>query len=160
MELSNSVKGLVAETRKIAERLDNDFIGLQHLLLAYNKFDNSDFKELRLTLSDKKELVSNVKGIKLTDSTIDGIFPLTKDLEFVLKNSSFQKWVLADKIVEPKHLHLSIFLLETKNKTEYFRVLDNNNVSLSRAKRSIVNIQFIPILRCLGIAKILRKTVS
>lgn len=153
------MKGLVAETRKIAERLDNDFIGLQHLLLAYNKFDNSDFKELRLTLSDKKELVSNVKGIKLTDSTIDGIFPLTKDLEFVLKNSSFQKWVLADKIVEPKHLHLSIFLLETKNKTEYFRVLDNNNVSLSRAKRSIVNIQFIPILRYLGIAKLLRKTV-
>ncbi len=159
MELSNSVKGLVAETRKIAEKLGNDFIGLQHLLLAYNKYDDSNFKELRLTLSDRKELVSNVKGVRLTDST-NSNFPITKDLEFVLKNSSFQKWVLTDKVVEPKHLHLSILLLETKNKTEYFRILENHHISLNSLKRSIVSIQFIPILRYLGVAKLLRKIVS
>lgn len=158
MKFSDSVTKLIVETRKIAERLDNDFIGLQHFLLAYNKFDGSVFPEFRLKFSDKKSLIKNIKGVKVTKTKSDN-FPLTKDFEFVLESGSFQKWVLFEKVIEPRHLYLSIFSIERKNKSEYLRILESNHIKIGRFRKSMIEIQFNPIFRNLSIAKLVRKMV-
>ena len=156
MRFSDSVQGLIADTRKIAEKLDNDFIGLQHFLLAYNKFDDSALTGLKVSLSIKKDLIRNVKGLKLTKYKSSD-FPLTVEFELVLKSSGFQRWVLGDKVIEPKHLYLSIFLIETKHREEYLQILNRNSIKMNSFKKRMIEIQFNPILRFLGIAKLFRK---
>jgi len=156
MKFSDSVQGLIAETRKIAEKLDNDFIGLQHFLLAYNKFDDSALTELKISLSVKKDLIGNVKGLELAKYKSSD-FPLTKDFEFVLKCSGFQRWILGDKVIEPKHLYLSILLIDTENRDKYIGILNRNSIQLNSFKKRMIHIQFNPFWRIVGIAKILRK---
>ena len=65
MKLSKRTENLIAECRWIAEKLENDFVGLKHFYLAYSKQAFKDKYDFKLTLTQKKKLVSDLKAIKL-----------------------------------------------------------------------------------------------
>lgn len=65
---------MIAECRWTAEKLQNDFIGLKHFYLAYSKQNFKDKYDFKLTLTEKKQLVRSVKGIRLARRK-DDLFP-------------------------------------------------------------------------------------
>lgn len=150
MKLSKRTEDLIAECRWIAEKLDNDFIGLEHFYLAYSKTVFKDKYEFKLTVTQKKELIKSLKGLKL-GGVENNLFPLTKDFEVALKTSTFHKWILKDKYIDPIHIFLSAVSDDTINKGIYLQTLTNNGIRYGNFRKAMIHIHFNRMLRVFGI---------
>jgi hypothetical protein len=150
--LSKRAENLIAESRKIAEKLGNDFVGLEHFFLAYNKWSDTTQFDFNVPISDKKTLIKQVKGVKIGE-TEDDNFHITKDYEAALINSRFHKWIFSDKQIDPRHIYLAAFANYPANKNEYLKILLENKFKITRIKKLIINILFNSWLRNTGIIK-------
>lgn len=154
MKLSKRTEDLIAECRWTAEKLENDFIGLKHFYLAYSKAAFKDKYEFKLSLTQKKELIKNLKGFKL-GGVKDNLFPLTKDFGNALDASTFHKWILNDKDIEPIHIFLSAASEDGINKNTYLQTLTNNGVKYGSLRKAMIDIHFNRILRVFGLEKLI-----
>jgi len=156
MKLSKRTEDVIAECRWTAEKLQNDFIGLKHFYLAYSGQGFKDKYDFKLTLTQKKELVRSLKGIKLAGRK-DDLFPLTKDFENALKTSDFHRWILSDKEIDPIHLFLSGVSEDVVNKRIYLQMLSDNGITYGNFKRKMIDIHFNKLLRIVGVEKLISR---
>lgn len=145
---------MIAECRWTAEHLENDFIGLKHFYLAYSKTAFRDKYDFKLTLTQKKELIKKIKGLKL-GGVKDDQFPLTKDFEIALKTSTFHRWILSDKDVDPIHILLADVSEDTINKGIYLQTLADNGIKYGKFKSMMIDVHFNKALRILGLEKLI-----
>jgi ATP-dependent Clp protease ATP-binding subunit ClpA len=155
MNLSKSTREVIVECRKTAEKLENDYIGIHHFYLAYSKQAFADKYDFKLTLTQKKEMVSYLKGVKLAHRN-DDLFPITKELERALRNGSFQRWVFRDKQIDPIHIVLARLSVDIKDKHVYLQALSEYGIKYGNFRRKMIYTQFNRPLRILGIAKLIR----
>jgi hypothetical protein len=156
MRLSKQTENLIAECRWTAEKLENDFIGLEHFYLAYSKAAFRDKYDFKLTLTQKKEFIKDIKGIKLAGRK-DNMFPLTKDFEIALKTSAFHRWILNDKDIDPIHILLSGFSGDAINKGIYLRTLADNGVEYGKFKEMMIDVHFSRVLRIFELEKLISR---
>jgi hypothetical protein len=156
MKLSKRTEDVIAECRRTAEKLQNDFIGLKHFYLAYSKQAFKDKYDFKLTLTQKKELIRSVKGTKLAGRK-DDLFPLTTDFENALKTGDFHKWILRDEEIDPIHIFLSAVSEDVVNKRIYLQMLSDNGIKYGNFKRKMIDIHFNKVMRVFGIEKLISR---
>ena len=108
-KLSTQMKEIISFSRDEAERLGNDHIGTEHLLLALLR--EGDPAALRLLNSFQVDLVAMKKEIELAvkpDKGYQNSMPLDAGAEQAIHGAVAEAKALQHKRVEPEHLILSI----------------------------------------------------
>jgi hypothetical protein len=156
MKLSKRSEDLIAECRWTAEKLGNDFIDLNHFYLAYSKAVFKDKYDFKLTLTQKKELIKNIKGLKVGGVKNDQ-FPLTKDFEIALKTSAFHKWILNDKDIDPIHIFLAAAKVGGLGKGTYLQTLADNGIEYGNFRKAMIDVHFNKVLSVFGVEKLISR---
>jgi len=108
-KFSNQMKEIISFSRDEAERLGNDFIGTEHLLLALLR--EGDNIALRILKSFKVDIVKMQTEIELavkSDKSRQNSMPLNVSAEQAIHGAVSEAKTLKSKRVEPQHLILSI----------------------------------------------------
>jgi ATP-dependent Clp protease ATP-binding subunit ClpC len=108
-KFSNQMKEIISFSRDEAERLGNDYIGTEHLLLAL--IHEGDNTALRILKSFKVDIVEMQKEIELavkSDKSYQNTMPLNVSAEQTIHGAVAEAKTLKSKKVEPEHLILSI----------------------------------------------------
>jgi ATP-dependent Clp protease ATP-binding subunit ClpC len=106
---STQMKEIISFSRDEAERLGNDYIGTEHLLLALLK--EGDNTALRILKSFKVDIAEMQKEIELaikSDKSHQNSMPLNISAEQTIHGAVAEAKTLKSKKVEPEHLILSI----------------------------------------------------
>ncbi len=121
-KFSNQMKEIISFSRDEAERLGNDYIGTEHLLLAL--IHEGDNTALRILKSFKVDIVEMQKEIELavkSDKSYQNTMPLNVSAEQTIHGAVAEAKTLKSKKVEPEHLILSIL----NNSTTASTILDH-----------------------------------
>jgi ATP-dependent Clp protease ATP-binding subunit ClpC len=108
-KFSNQMKEIISFSRDEAERLGNDYIGTEHLLLALLR--EGDNTALRILKSFKVDIAEMQKEIELavkSDKRHQNSMPLNVSAEQTIHGAVAEAKTLKSKKVEPEHLILSI----------------------------------------------------
>ncbi|HEY4208481.1 MAG TPA: Clp protease N-terminal domain-containing protein [Puia sp.] len=109
LTFSNKMKEIISISRDEAERLGNDYIGTEHLLLALLR--EGDNTALRILKSFKVDIAEMQKEIELavkSDKSHQNSMPLNVSAEQAIHGAATEAKTLKSKRVEPEHLILSI----------------------------------------------------
>lgn len=121
-KFSNQMKEVISFSRDEAERLGNDYIGTEHLLLALLR--EGDSAALRILKSFKVDIIEMQKEIELavkSDKSHQNSMPLNVSAEETIHGAVAEAKALKSKRVEPEHLILSIL----NNSTTAPTILDH-----------------------------------
>jgi ATP-dependent Clp protease ATP-binding subunit ClpC len=108
-KFSNQMKEIISFSRDEAERLGNDYIGTEHLLLAL--LHEGDNTALRILKSFKVDIAEMQKEIELSvksDKSYQNAMPLNVSAEQIIRGAVTEAKTLKSKKVQPEHLILSI----------------------------------------------------
>jgi ATP-dependent Clp protease ATP-binding subunit ClpC len=108
-KFSDQMKEIISYSRDEAERLGNDYIGTEHLLLALLREENST--ALRLLKSFKVDTAAMQKEMELavrSDKHHQNAMPLNASAEQTIKGAVEEAKTVKSKKVQPEHLILSI----------------------------------------------------
>jgi ATP-dependent Clp protease ATP-binding subunit ClpC len=108
-KFSSQMKEIISFSRDEAERLGNDYIGTEHLLLALLR--EGDNTALRILKGFKVDIVEMQKEIELavkSDKSHQNSMPLNKSAEQTIHGAVAEAKTLKSKKVQPEHLILSI----------------------------------------------------
>jgi len=103
------MKEIISFSRDEAERLGNDYIGTEHLLLGLLR--EGDNTALRILKCFKVDIVEMQKEIELavkSDKSHRNSMPLNVSAEQIIHGAVAEAKTLKSKRVEPEHLILSI----------------------------------------------------
>jgi ATP-dependent Clp protease ATP-binding subunit ClpC len=121
-KFSSQMKEIISFSRDEAERLGNDYIGTEHLLLALLR--EGDNTALRILKSFKVDIAEMQKEIELavkSDKRHQNSMPLNVSAERTINGAVSEAKTLKSKKVEPEHLILSIL----NNSTTAPTILDH-----------------------------------
>jgi ATP-dependent Clp protease ATP-binding subunit ClpC len=121
-KFSNQMKEIISFSRDEAERLGNDYIGTEHLLLALLR--EGDNTALHILKSFKVDIIEMQKEIELavkSDKSSQNSMPLNVSAEQTIHGAVAEAKTLKSKKVEPEHLILSIL----NNSTTAPTILDH-----------------------------------
>ncbi|HWB94646.1 MAG TPA: Clp protease N-terminal domain-containing protein [Puia sp.] len=121
-KFSTQLKEIISFSRDEAERLGNDYIGTEHLLLALLREGNNT--ALSILKSFKVDLVEMQKEIEMaikSDKSRQRAMPLNVSAEQTIHGAVEEAKTLKSKRVEPEHLILSIL----NNSTTAPTILDH-----------------------------------
>ena len=116
------MKEIISFSRDEAERLGNDYIGTEHLLLALLR--EGDSTAIRILKGFKVDLAEMQKEIELavkSDKNRQNSMPLNLSAEQTIHGAVAEAKTLKSKRVEPEHLILSIL----NNSTTAPAILDH-----------------------------------
>ncbi len=108
-KFSRQMKEIISFSREEAERLGNDYIGTEHLLLGLLR--EGDNTAVRILKSFKVDLAEIQKEIELnvkSDKAPQNAMPLNVSAEQTIQGAVAEAKTLKSKKVEPEHLILSI----------------------------------------------------
>jgi ATP-dependent Clp protease ATP-binding subunit ClpC len=108
-KFSTQMKEIISISRDEAERLGNDYIGTEHLLLALLR--EGDNTALRIMKSFKVDVIEMQKEIELavkSDKSHSNAMPLNGSAEQTIHGAVSEARTLKSKRVQPEHLILSI----------------------------------------------------
>lgn len=103
------MKEIISFSRDEAERLGNDYIGTEHLLLALLKEGGNT--AIRILKSFKVDIIEMQREIELavkSDKRRQNAMPLNMSAEQTIHGAVAEAKTLKSKKVEPEHLILSI----------------------------------------------------
>lgn len=121
-KFSNQMKEIISFSRDEAERLGNDYIGTEHLLLGLVR--EGENTALRILKSFKVDIVEMQKEIELaikSDKSPQNSMSLNVSAEQTIQGAVVEAKTLKSKKVEPEHLILSIL----NNSTTAPTILDH-----------------------------------
>lgn len=117
---SNVVKEIISLSREEALRLNSDYIGIEHVLLALIKQGSNsavsimnDFHVNLAALQNKIELAArkatdqDISGATVISTKRSGSIPLNVEAEKILREAAEEAKSLKSKYVEAEHLILS-----------------------------------------------------
>ncbi len=148
-KFSDETKNLLLETKNIAKRLENNYIGVYHFFLCFNDFNQNGRLKLKVTLSEKKEILKDINGKKL-DLKGKKEFVMSKQLEESCIMSGFNSWLMGDKDVEPEHIYLGIIGYSTEQKELYMQLIKEANIPLNWLKKILIHFYFTIIFKRIG----------
>jgi ATP-dependent Clp protease ATP-binding subunit ClpC len=106
---SNQMKEIISFSRDEAERLGNDYIGTEHLLLGLiRKGDNTAVRILKSFNVDIKEMQNDIELSVKSNKGYQKALPLNVSAEQTIHGAVSEAKTLKSKKVEPEHLILSI----------------------------------------------------
>ncbi len=106
---SNQMKEIISFSREEAERLGNDYIGTEHLLLALIRDgDNTAVRILKSFKVDLKEMQNEIESSVKSNKGYQSALPLNISAEQTIRGAVSEAKTLKSKKVEPEHLILSI----------------------------------------------------
>lgn len=106
---SNQMKEIISFSREEAERLGNDYIGTEHLLLALiREGDNTAVRILKSFKVDIKEMQNDIELSVKSNKGYQKALPLNVSAEKTIHGAVSEAKTLKSKKVEPEHLILSI----------------------------------------------------
>jgi ATP-dependent Clp protease ATP-binding subunit ClpC len=106
---SNQMKEIISFSRDEAERLGNDYIGTEHLLLALIRDrDNTAVRILKSFKVDLKEMQDEIELAIKSNKGYQKALPLNVSAEQIIHGALSEAKTLKSKKVEPEHLILSI----------------------------------------------------
>jgi ATP-dependent Clp protease ATP-binding subunit ClpC len=108
-KFSTQVKEIISYSREEAERLGNDYIGTEHLLLGLLR--EGDNAALRILESFKVDITEMQKEIELSvksDKSHQNAMPLNDSAEQTIHGAVAEAKTLKSKKVQPEHLILAI----------------------------------------------------
>ena len=121
-KFSNQMKEIISFSRDEAERLGNDYIGTEHLLLALLRSeDNAAVRILKSFKVDIKEMQEEIELSVKSDKSHQNSMPLNDSAEQTIHGAVAEAKTLKSKRVEPEHLILSIL----NNSTTAPKILDH-----------------------------------
>ena len=121
-KFSNQMKEIISFSRDEAERLGNDYIGTEHLLLALLRSeDNAAVRILKSFKVDIKEMQEEIELSVKSDKSHQNSMPLNVSAEQTIHGAVAEAKTLKSKRVEPEHLILSIL----NNSTTAPKILDH-----------------------------------
>ena len=116
------MKEIISFSRDEAERLGNDYIGTEHLLLALlRNEDNAAVRILKSFKVDIKEMQDEIEMSVKSDKKHQNSMPLSVAAEQTIHGAVKEAKTLKSKRVEPEHLILSIL----NNSTTAPKILDH-----------------------------------
>ncbi len=116
------MKEIISYSREEAERLGNDYIGTEHLLLGMLR--EGDNTAIRILKSFKVDIAAMQREIELavkSDKSPQNEMPLNAGAEQTIHGAVTEAKTLKSKKVEPEHLILSIL----NNPTSAAAILDH-----------------------------------
>jgi ATP-dependent Clp protease ATP-binding subunit ClpC len=121
-KFSHQMKEIISFSRDEAERLGNDYIGTEHLLLALLRDEDNTavrmLKGFKVDINEmQNEIESSVKSNKGPQKTL----PLNASAKQTIYGAVSEAKTLKSKRVEPEHLILSIL----NNSTTAPTILDH-----------------------------------
>jgi ATP-dependent Clp protease ATP-binding subunit ClpC len=103
------MKEIISFSREEAERLGNDYIGTEHLLLGLiRKGDNTAVRILKSFNVDIKEMQNDIELSVKSNKGYQNSLPLNVSAEQTIHGAVAEAKTLKSKKVEPEHLILSI----------------------------------------------------
>lgn len=134
MEFSDKLKIFLIECKALAIRLENPFIGQEHILFCMDrviKENRIPYFRIKIPFSTKKKIVIFLKS-KSTKSIKNENPLLTIKANALIKFAMFHCEVLKHKELSPLHLYLALFLdMGYIKEDEYFDFLKLANISPS-----------------------------
>jgi ATP-dependent Clp protease ATP-binding subunit ClpC len=119
---SNQMKEIISFSRDEAERLGNDFIGTEHLLLGLiREGDSTAVRILKSFNVDIKEMQNEIESSIKSNKGHQKALPLNDSAEQTIHGAVTEAKSLKSKKVEPEHLILSIL----NNSTTASKILDH-----------------------------------
>ena len=108
-KFSSQMKEIISYSRDEAERLGNDYIGTEHLLLALlREGDNAALRILKSFKVDIAEMQKEIEMAVKSDKNPRNSMPLNLSAEQTIHGAVAEAKTLKSKKVEPEHLILSI----------------------------------------------------
>jgi len=106
---SNQMKEIISFSRDEAERLGNDYIGTEHLLLGLTcAEDNTAVRILKSFRVDIQEMRNKIELSVKSDKSRLQALPLNVSAEQTIRGAVSEAKTTKSKKVEPEHLILSI----------------------------------------------------
>lgn len=106
---SHQMKEIISFSREEAERLGNDYIGTEHLLLALiREGDNTAVRILKCFHVDIKEMQHEIEKSVKSNKGFQKALPLNVSAEQTIHGAVTEAKTSKSKKVEPEHLILSI----------------------------------------------------
>jgi ATP-dependent Clp protease ATP-binding subunit ClpC len=103
------MKEIISFSREEAERLGNDYIGTEHLLLALiHEGDNTAVRILKSFKVDIVDMQKEIESAVKSDKSYQNTMPLNVSAEQTIHGAVAEAKTLKSKKVEPEHLILSI----------------------------------------------------
>jgi ATP-dependent Clp protease ATP-binding subunit ClpC len=119
---SHQMKEIISFSREEAERLGNDYIGTEHLLLALiREGDNTAVRILKSFKVDIKEMQHEIEMSVKSNKGFQKALPLNGSAEQIIHGAVSEAKTSKSKKVEPEHLILSIL----NNSTTAPTILDH-----------------------------------
>jgi ATP-dependent Clp protease ATP-binding subunit ClpC len=106
---SRQMKEIISLSREEAERLGNDYIGTEHLLLGLlREGDNTAVRILKSFKVDLAEIQKEIELAVKSNKAPQNAMPLNVSAEQTIHGAVAEARTLKSKKVEPEHLILSI----------------------------------------------------
>jgi ATP-dependent Clp protease ATP-binding subunit ClpC len=108
-KFSRQMKEIISFSREEAERLGNDYIGTEHLLLGLlREGDNTAIRILKSFKVDLGEIQKEIELAVKSNKAPQNVMPLNVSAEQTIHGAIAEAKTLKSKKVEPEHLILSI----------------------------------------------------
>jgi ATP-dependent Clp protease ATP-binding subunit ClpC len=108
-KFSRQMKEIISFSREEAERLGNDYIGTEHLLLGLlREGDNTAVRILKSFKVDLAEIQREIELAVKSNKAPQNAMPLNDSAEQTIQGAVAEAKTLKSKKVEPEHLILSI----------------------------------------------------
>jgi ATP-dependent Clp protease ATP-binding subunit ClpC len=121
-KFSSQMKEIISFSRDEAERLGNDYIGTEHLLLGLlREGDNTALRILKSFKVDIAEMQKEIEFSVKSDKSYQNAMPLNLSAEQIIHGAVTEAKTLKSKKVQPEHLILSIL----NNSTTAPTILDH-----------------------------------
>jgi ATP-dependent Clp protease ATP-binding subunit ClpC len=121
-KFSSQMKEIISYSREEAERLGNDYIGTEHLLLGLlREGDNTALRILKSFKVDVTEMQKEIESAVKSDKSYQNAMPLNDSAEQTIYGAVAEAKTLKSKKVQPEHLILAIL----NNSTTAPTILDH-----------------------------------
>ncbi len=110
-EFSKKILGIIEKAKKEAIRLDNNYVGSEHLLLAILSLEKSNAVEILDNIGiNIDELINSIEDTSRgsSETAMKGNIPLTSQSERILRNSFTEAKETNSKVINDEHLLLAI----------------------------------------------------
>jgi ATP-dependent Clp protease ATP-binding subunit ClpC len=108
-KFSKQLKEIISFSRDEAERLGNDYIGTEHLLLGLTRGDDSTvIRILKSFKVDIQEMRNKIELAVKSDKSPHKALPLNASAEQTIYGAISEAKISRNKKVQPEHLLLSI----------------------------------------------------
>ncbi len=146
---SNEAKNALIAAKETAKRLGNNYVGAEHYLLIFNQFNEDSRFNVKISISDLKEILKKTRGKQLVlKGKAD--YVLSKQMEDALKLCRFHCWLVGDKTVLPAHIYFGILGYTRENRMIYEKVLKDSGIRLHGLKRWLFKFSFTGFFRNYG----------